>query len=43
MGLIKTATTRQLMTPPEMQQFVDISMASAFIGHVMPGYTRPQP
>ena len=39
MGLIKTPTTRQLMTPPEMQQFVDISMASAFIGQTMPGYT----
>ena len=32
MGLVKTPTTRQLMTPPEMQQFVDISLASAFIG-----------
>jgi hypothetical protein len=39
MGLIKTAATRQLMTPPEMQQFVDISMASAAIGQVMPGYS----
>jgi hypothetical protein len=39
MGLVKTAATRQLMTPPEMQQFVDISMASAFIGQMMPGYT----
>ena len=39
MGLIKTAATRQLMTPPEMQQFVDISLASAFIGLSMPGYT----
>ena len=39
MGLIKTAATRQLMTPPEMQQFVDISMASAFVGSAMPGYT----
>ena len=38
-GLVKTPTTRQLMTPPEMQQFVDISMASAFIGQTMPGYT----
>src|SRR5947207_8422944 len=38
-GLIKTANTRQLMTPPELQQFVDISMASAFIGQMMPGYT----
>src|SRR5688572_12530105 len=39
MGLIKTATTRQLMTPPEMQQFVDVSLASAFIGHFMPGWS----
>jgi len=39
MGLVKTATTRQLMTPPEMQQFVDISMASSFIGLTMPGYS----
>ncbi|MBL9089282.1 MAG: porin [Planctomycetia bacterium] len=39
MGLVKTPTTRQLMTPPEMQQFVDVSMASAFIGQTMPGYT----
>jgi len=39
MGLVKTPTTRQLMTPPEMQQFVDISMASAFIGQTMPGYS----
>ncbi|MCC7139549.1 MAG: hypothetical protein IT460_14090 [Planctomycetes bacterium] len=39
MGLIKTAATRQMMTAPEMQQFVDVSMASAFSGQVMPGYT----
>ena len=39
MGLIKTAATRQLMTPPEMQQFVDISMASSYIGQSNPGYT----
>jgi len=39
MGLIKTPTTRQLMTSPEMQQFVDISMASAFIGQMTPGYS----
>ncbi|MCC7483312.1 MAG: hypothetical protein IT541_17500, partial [Hyphomicrobiales bacterium] len=39
MGLIKTAATRQLMTEPETQQFVDISLASAFIGDSMPGYT----
>ena len=39
MGLVKTPTTRQLMTPPELQQFVDVSMASAFIGQSMPGYS----
>ncbi len=39
MGLIRTATTRQLMTSPETQQFVDVSLASAFIGTTMPGYT----
>jgi hypothetical protein len=39
MGLIKTANTRQLLTPPEMQQFVDVSMASAYIGQTMPGYS----
>ncbi|MFO0931267.1 MAG: porin [Planctomycetota bacterium] len=39
MGLVKTPTTRQLMTPPEMQQFVDVSMASAVIGTTMPGYS----
>ena len=39
MGLIKLAATRQLMTPPEMQQFVDISMASAYIGQWDIGYT----
>ena len=39
MGLVKTPTTRQLMTPPEMQQFVDVSMASAFIGTLMPGFS----
>ncbi len=39
MGLVKTPTTRQMMTPPEMQQFVDISLASAFVGQSMPGYT----
>jgi hypothetical protein len=27
------------MTPPEMQQFVDISLASALIGQSMPGYS----
>jgi hypothetical protein len=39
MGLLKTAATRQLMTAPELQQFVDISMASSYIGQLMPGYT----
>jgi hypothetical protein len=39
MGQILTPNTRQLMTAPELQQFVDISLASAFTGHLMPGYT----
>jgi hypothetical protein len=39
MGLVRLAATRQLMTPPEMQQFVDVSMASAWIGHEYTGYT----
>jgi hypothetical protein len=40
MGLVKLAATRQLMTPPEMQQFVDISLASAWIGQYgSVGYT----
>jgi len=39
MGLVKTASTRQLMTPPEMQQFVDVSLAAASVGMMMPGYT----
>jgi len=38
-GRIRTATTRQLMTPPERQQFCDVSLASAFVGSLMPGYT----
>jgi hypothetical protein len=38
MGLIRTATTRQLMTSPEYQQFVDISLASSFLGSTMPGW-----
>jgi hypothetical protein len=38
MGAIRTANTRQLMTAPELQQFVDISMASSFIGSTMPGW-----
>ena len=39
MGQILTPNTRQLMTPPELQQFVDISAASAYIGRQLPGYT----
>jgi hypothetical protein len=39
MGQIKTASTRQMMISPEMQQFVDVSLASAFVGQSMPGYT----
>ena len=39
MGQIKTPNTRQLLTTPELQQFVDISIASAFVGRQMPGYT----
>jgi hypothetical protein len=39
MGQIKIPTTRQLMTPPELQQFVDISLHSSFIGTILPGYT----
>lgn len=39
MGLIKTPTTRQMMVPAELQQFADISMASAVTGVLMPGYT----
>ena len=39
MGQIRTATTRQAMVSPEMQQFVDVSLATAFLGWTMPGYT----
>jgi hypothetical protein len=39
MGQIKTPNTRQLMTPPELQQFIDISLASSWTGWFMPGYT----
>ncbi len=39
MGLVKLPTTRQLMTPPELQQFADVSLASAFVGPHIPGYT----
>lgn len=38
-GLVQTANTRQMMTPPEKQQFVDVSMAAASVGMMMPGYT----
>jgi hypothetical protein len=38
MGLVKTPATRQLWVPPEKQQFVDVSLATAFVGTVMPGY-----
>lgn len=38
-GKVRTATTRQLMTPPEEQLFVDVALASAFVGSLMPGYT----
>jgi hypothetical protein len=39
MGLVPLPTTRQLMTPPERQQFVDVSLASAWTGLGLPGYT----
>ncbi|MDJ0973518.1 MAG: porin [Planctomycetota bacterium] len=39
MGQIKTPTTRQMMVAPELQQFVDVSFASAATGTLMPGYT----
>ena len=39
MGQIRTATTRQAMIAPEMQQFVDVSLATAYMGWLMPGYT----
>ena len=39
LGLLQTAATRQLMTPPEMQQFVDISLATSWIGSMVPGYS----
>jgi hypothetical protein len=39
MGLLKTAATRQLMTAPELQQFVEIGLASSYIGTMVPGYT----
>ena len=39
MGQILYPNMRQLMTAPELQQFVDISMASSIIGILQPGYT----
>ncbi len=39
MGQIKTPTTRQMMVAPELQQFVDVSLGSAYTGIWMPGYT----
>jgi hypothetical protein len=43
MGQVKVPTTRQLMTPPELQQFVDVSLASVWVGQGLPGYTdRPR-
>ena len=39
MGQVKLPSTRQLMVAPELQQFVDVSLASAFTGQLLPGYT----
>ncbi len=39
MGQIGLPTTRQLMVAPELQQFVDISLYSSFVGLNLPGYT----
>ncbi len=39
MGQIRTPNTRQLLVAPELQQFVDISLASSMTGWLMPGYT----
>ncbi len=39
MGQIALPTTRQLMTAPERQQFVDIALGSSWLGLGMPGYT----
>ncbi len=38
-GLLRTPASRQLMVQPELQQFADISLASAWTGLGMPGYT----
>jgi hypothetical protein len=39
MGQVQLASTRQMMTAPELQQFVDVSYANAMAGLLMPGYT----
>ena len=39
MGQIRTPTTRQMMTRPEYQQFIEPSIASSFAGITMPGFT----
>jgi hypothetical protein len=38
-GQVSTATTRQALVAPTLQQFVDVSLATAFVGWSMPGYT----
>ncbi len=38
MGMIKLASTRQLGVPATRQQFVDVSLASAYVGHAGIGY-----
>jgi len=38
-GLIQPPTSRELLTPAELQQFVDISLGAVFLGQMMPGYT----
>ena len=43
LGKIKTPNTRQLMVAPELQQFVDVSMASALDGRAAARLHRPQP
>jgi hypothetical protein len=38
-GQVRIPASRQLMTPPELQQFVDLSLASICTGMILPGYT----
>ncbi len=38
-GLIRTPASRQLMVQPELTQFVDIGLGTAWTGLGMPGYT----